>query len=277
MIHLEIPEDIRDHYTEWFELNKGELYTFFDQNYRQGSNNAWLKDSSDSSLRKYVKTISKGKCGYCERKPNDGGGYLELDHFHPKSEPEFYEEVFSIDNLVPACKQCNANKGTKYKTAAFGEMLNPYKATDLISHLRLIGSSGKIDGISPAGKSTVSLLNKSLNTKEFIYHDQKGDACTATGALVPRFIICESMNKKIKKILSRIDEVSLQITFEEVEGVIEKIAPEESFIATRATILLNSAGFKQILEVIKERDLGRFYILEKKVEDLKQYLLTFHV
>lgn len=47
------------------------------------------------------------KCIYCGRNPREHDTTLEIEHVHPKSKGG----TDSLDNLVTACRECNAGKG----------------------------------------------------------------------------------------------------------------------------------------------------------------------
>jgi len=62
------------------------------------------------------------KCAFCECLPEDGGGFVQVEHFYPKS--IYYSECFSWDNFLPACSVCNTNKGDLDTREI--EIINPY-------------------------------------------------------------------------------------------------------------------------------------------------------
>jgi len=52
--------------------------------------------------------MTSDHCCYCDVVPLDGA---EVDHFRPKSRPEFYDLVCDWDNLLVSCGPCNNGKG----------------------------------------------------------------------------------------------------------------------------------------------------------------------
>ncbi|CRX47364.1 TPA: hypothetical protein PXJ58_000564 [Yersinia enterocolitica] len=62
------------------------------------------------------------KCAFCECLPEDGGGYIQVEHFHPKS--IYPNECFSWENFLPSCGICNNNKGTLDTKVT--PIINPY-------------------------------------------------------------------------------------------------------------------------------------------------------
>jgi uncharacterized protein (TIGR02646 family) len=61
----------------------------------------------EDAIRTPLFERSHQKCAYCECKVADGG-YLEVDHFMPKS--LYPQSVFEWSNLLPSCGQCNRYK-----------------------------------------------------------------------------------------------------------------------------------------------------------------------
>src|SRR5690349_19293380 len=51
--------------------------------------------------------VTDQHCAYCDGYPIDATGEEQIDHFRPKSRPEFYELVCTWDNLFLICSACN--------------------------------------------------------------------------------------------------------------------------------------------------------------------------
>ncbi len=64
---------------------------------------------------------SHGKCAFCECHPAEGG-YLQVEHFQPKS--IYPDMTFEWSNLLPACGPCNISKSDHDTTKE--PILNPY-------------------------------------------------------------------------------------------------------------------------------------------------------
>ncbi|MBX6333734.1 HNH endonuclease [Candidatus Saccharibacteria bacterium] len=71
--------------------------------------NEFKASGSTGDLRKRFLVFSRDnfKCVYCGRNPREHDTTLEIEHVHPKSKGG----SDSIDNLVTACRECNAGKG----------------------------------------------------------------------------------------------------------------------------------------------------------------------
>ncbi|MCE9884391.1 HNH endonuclease family protein [Obesumbacterium proteus] len=61
-------------------------------------------------IKENLFSTSHYKCAFCECIPAEGGNYVQVEHFHPKS--KYPDECFSWDNFLPCCGICNNKKGT---------------------------------------------------------------------------------------------------------------------------------------------------------------------
>jgi uncharacterized protein (TIGR02646 family) len=78
-----------------------------------------------SEITEPLFSSSHRKCAYCELKPSDGGGYLEVEHILPKS--LFPEQTFNWSNFIPSCKNCNIKKSNE--NTQENPILNPYNTS----------------------------------------------------------------------------------------------------------------------------------------------------
>jgi uncharacterized protein (TIGR02646 family) len=76
---------------------------------------------ADRSIREALGDMTKRHCSYCDGFPLDAVGFETIDHFKPKSWPEFWELAFAWENLFLCCPQCQNNKLAQYCT----ELLRP--------------------------------------------------------------------------------------------------------------------------------------------------------
>lgn len=60
-----------------------------------------------------LEAMTDHHCSYCDKYPPFRGDD-SIDHFKPKSWPEFYHEVCKWENLYFACKHCQDAKGNQY-------------------------------------------------------------------------------------------------------------------------------------------------------------------
>ena len=113
-----------------------------------------------SEIKQHLDDIYKGKCAYCEWKPQ----ILEIDQYIPKSiNPSF---AFDWNNLLLVCPVCNRNKANKFPTTSKGEalLLNPEK--DKPEEHLSFHSNGQIYGITKRGEITIDILR--LNREALI-------------------------------------------------------------------------------------------------------------
>lgn len=65
---------------------------------------------------------SFNKCAFCECIPEEGGNFIQIEHYFPKS---IYPSLcFSWDNFLPSCNKCNLAKSTLDTVAM--PIVNPY-------------------------------------------------------------------------------------------------------------------------------------------------------
>lgn len=112
-----------------------------------------------------------GKCAYCESRITHVD-YPHIEHFKPKSWPQFYELAVDWDNLLLACGRCNGteNKGVKFPTAAEnGPLVNP-KAEEPGEHLGFDFDGNtklaNVLGLTPRGDTTRNVLG--LNRPDLV-------------------------------------------------------------------------------------------------------------
>jgi len=107
---------------------------------------------SDCKIYRKVKLqlleLYEFKCCYCESKLSG----TEIEHFRPKS--EYYWLVFSWDNILPVCSQCNKNKNKGFFTEF------PKIVTDAI--ITVIQAQNKIHNYNELEKPL--LVNPEIDT-----------------------------------------------------------------------------------------------------------------
>lgn len=72
------------------------------------------KTYSKDVVRKYLKSVYKEQCAYCDCIP-DYCSYFEVEHFYPKGVKNFDRYINVWQNLHYSCKKCNNIKLNKYK------------------------------------------------------------------------------------------------------------------------------------------------------------------
>lgn len=60
--------------------------------------------------REALATMTDSRCAYCDGYPINDTGEEQVDHFRPKTRPEFQHLVCAWDNLFLTCSACNKAK-----------------------------------------------------------------------------------------------------------------------------------------------------------------------
>jgi len=84
----------------------------------------------------------RGKCAYCES-PIRVVSYGHIEHFYPKSKPEYIDRTFDWNNLLLSCEICNnaGHKGTSFPLDSSGDplLIDPTDGvTDPTEHLKFV-------------------------------------------------------------------------------------------------------------------------------------------
>jgi len=75
------------------------------------------KQSVYEVVRSHLSLMTDGHCSYCDGFPINDTGQEQVDHFRPKSLPEFYALVCSWENLFLVCSACNHSKQDQWDNA----------------------------------------------------------------------------------------------------------------------------------------------------------------
>lgn len=168
-----------------------------------------------------------GKCAYCESKITHID-YGHIEHFRPKSRPEFFEHAVEWNNLLLACGRCNGaeHKGVLYPDASEGGPLVDPTIEEPADHLKFdFDPSARIAAVldrTTRGQTTWKTLG--LNRPELIhvrssfvkklwvlasYYDSSAEARTivndATLAEAEYAAFAREVKKKVKaKVIAQI-------------------------------------------------------------------------
>ena len=190
-------------------------------------------------IEKKLMQMSHGKCCYCECGLGKESNYMEVEHFHNKD--KYKNEVVVWDNLLPACRACNAHKGS-HDTEA-DPIINP-TIDDPREHIgfREYRYKWKTD----VGKETIVLLD--LNDTE--------KRC------VPRFTICNKLINKVETFLEDIQNVTPESRTQDknrmknkVAGLLEACQCDREYTAMKATVIVNNEDYKALVSEMKSRGL----------------------
>ena len=58
--------------------------------------------------------MTQGHCAFCDCFPLDDRSQEPIEHFKPKSDPQFYADAYAWENLYYCCDRCQSNKGERW-------------------------------------------------------------------------------------------------------------------------------------------------------------------
>lgn len=85
-----------------------------------------------------LREMNQGHCSFCDGFPLEGSSKEPIEHFRPKSNPEFLNLAFTWSNLYYCCEACQSEKGERWDERllapdAFGYDFYRYFFFDFIS------------------------------------------------------------------------------------------------------------------------------------------------
>ena len=237
---VELTDDLQKHLTDEFKLTGKPVWNV-------------------EFIKRTLLSLSHKKCCYCESSIVEESKYMEVEHFYPKS--KYPDLVMKWDNLLPACKKCNASKrdhDTKKEP-----IIDPTKDTPKI-HLRL--HNFRVRGIDALGKMTVSVLN--LNDQDRLV--QK------------RFAIGNAVQERIENLNELVGEHCSEghtNTKREnrivhgIKALLKEGLPTSVYSATVATIILTYGEYQELKEKLMSLNLwdDDMVELEESVQALALY------
>ncbi len=183
--------------------------------------------------------MTHGKCCYCECELGKESNYMEVEHFHHKD--KYKNEVLIWDNLLPACRSCNGNKGAH--DTITDPIVNP-TVDDPKVHLGFRAFRYKWK--TGVGKETVVSLD--LNDTE--------KRCK------PRFSVCNELVSKVEDFLEAIQSVTPVSRTQEknrmrnkVRELLEACQCDREYTAMKATTIVNNADYTSLVLEMKTRGL----------------------
>lgn len=180
-----------------------------------------------NDLKSALLETSFGKCAYCECDLTKESKYMEVEHFRDKD--TYPDDVMNWQNLLPACKRCNGNKGGHNVLVA--PIVNPYE-------------------IDPRDHFQFRLYR--LRAKTNIGFETIGtvDLNNSDRTVMVRFEIGERLHETLLKARERLDTYKLNLsarTRNLLIGTIKSVLREcqcfSEYAATTATILHSDAEY----------------------------------
>lgn len=193
----------------------------------------------ESYIEHRLLEMSHGKCCYCECELGKESNYMEVEHFHHKD--KYKDEVVIWDNLLPACRACNGNKGA-HDTIA-DPIVNP-TVDDPREHLGFHAFRYKWK--TTVGKETIDSLD--LNDTE--------KRCK------PRFSVCNELISKVEDFLEAIQSVTPDSRIQEknrmrnkVRELLEACQCDREYTAMKATTIVNNPDYASLVGEMRRRGL----------------------
>ncbi|MFN8352900.1 MAG: HNH endonuclease domain-containing protein [Spirosomataceae bacterium] len=206
-----------------------ELVAELTERFKQTGESVW-KNSRVSFLKEALLELSHRKCCYSECKLEQEGKYMEVEHFHPKS--LYPDEVLDWNNLLPANRKCNGDKGswdTKTQPIIHPVRDNPKE------HLFL--KNYRFHAKTPLGQNTLQAID--LNNRQ--HWVQK------------RFRIGEQLIKDLKELEEQLLEYEHDRSENKKKKILNRLAyllclgiETEEYSATIATVMLHHKTYQAI-------------------------------
>jgi uncharacterized protein (TIGR02646 family) len=128
-------------------------------------------------VREALAAMTAGHCSYCDGHPLGATGVETVDHFRPKSRPEFHELVCSWTNLFLTCTACNHAKREQWDEA----LLRPDDpGFHFERYFECRFDSGKLE---PASAASAEEQHRAVRTIE-ILDLNRADTCAARKRVV---------------------------------------------------------------------------------------------
>lgn len=110
------------------------------------------------SYKRFLQTEFARICIYCRQPDSVAPGLVySVDHFRPKSLPEFAALVCDYSNLYYCCPQCNSRKNDYWHSGNEPRFINPCDDT-MADHLRFNALTGKVTASSVHGEHMIEML-----------------------------------------------------------------------------------------------------------------------
>lgn len=185
-------------------------------------------------IRKRLLALSNAKCAYCETNIAEESKYMEVEHFRSKS--DFPNLVVDWDNLLPACKRCNVQKGT-YNVEAEGMIVNPF-LDEPRDHLYF--QNYRLRWRGEIGRRTIDALYLNDTDRVVGVRVKIGEAIASS---------LEVIRQQLEEYLTGERTTRRRNTVVRgMEALLKQAQPSSEFSATAATVLLSDPNFSWIKE-----------------------------
>lgn len=207
-----------------------------------------------SYIKNALLSMSNCKCAYSEQKLEESSAYMEVEHF--KCKEKYPDEVVTWGNLLPACKKCNATKGTH--DVVLEPILNPLvdypKDYLYVKAFRYYPRNQNI-----IGERTIKVL--ALNDNQHFVMPRAREAC----------LIVDFLETLFNLLKLQIDSnLAVNHTLSKIKSVLKGCGPSFAYSAVIATyIIYEWELYPQLEEYLKNNQLW-----DDEFEQLKNVLLS---
>ncbi|CAM2011370.1 hypothetical protein [Acanthopleuribacter pedis] len=279
MINLRhTPEALQHYQTWWTEHREAEeaAFTQYLEKKEKNKNSSakWVRAGHREELMKVLIASCHGKCAYCERYMDLGGGPEEIEHFLPKwKHPAL---ALELTNMLLCCRACNTAKGSHVNKEG-KEILNPYEDHPIQQHLRMNPQTMMLEGLSELGTATIAKLQRALNCNKAILRFENEDGKIISreikGALPHRLNLKRLIDKEYAELKTCTD---LSYVLRKLRGHLRSIEPHEPLTATLAGLWLQSAAFQAVVVSLQKHFPEDTHTLRALAEQKAQYILMPH-
>lgn len=202
-------------------------------------------------------SMSHGKCCYCECDITKESNYMEVDHFHDKS--DYPKEVAQWDNLLPSCKKCNTTKGA-HDTVKY-PIINP--TIDIPQEHMYLYCGFHYKGKDDLGRETI----EALNLDDCDRHD------------TPRFELAQAIIKKLEEYTAtanafwsgerRITPQGTGRLRNEVIDLMEMGTDSKPYSAVYSTNILNHPDYSKLKDYMQKLNIWNQQLADLETEIAK--------
>ncbi|WP_071784478.1 HNH endonuclease family protein [Serratia fonticola] len=124
LIKCKEPDYLVNRSANWLlELNKAiDIYGSY-ESIPEKEKESLVAHYRHNNIKSALFPTSYNKCAFCECIPDEGGNFVQVEHFYPKSLYPIY--CFDWDNFLPCCGKCNLAKSNL--DTFVNPIINPYK------------------------------------------------------------------------------------------------------------------------------------------------------
>lgn len=185
-------------------------------------------------IKTTLSIIGNNKCAYCEARLGKEAMYLEVEHFYHKD--KFPEDVVKWENLLPACRRCNGNKGDH--NVQVEPIVDPFT---IEPNAHLIFKRYRLRYKTDLGKKTIEVLDLNNHTRAVLARFEIGEA---TLELIE---VCSTHLERYMEKQTSVRRTKLRSS---VRSLLHECQASAPYASTSATVLCSSTEFNDIIQAL---------------------------